>query len=57
MLKMGTVCVCLAIVAASALLYVLIPNLLIVLSFSMFLLVTIDAVVLHLATLAFLRFD
>jgi ABC-2 type transport system permease protein len=57
MLKMGTVCVCLAIVAAGAVLYVLIPNLSIALSFSMLLLVTIDIVVLYLATVAFLRFD
>ena len=57
MLKMGTVCVCLAIVAASAILYLLIPNLPIVLCFSMLLLMTMDAVVLYLATLAFQRFD
>jgi len=57
MLKMGTVCVCLAIVAASAILYVLTPNLPIVLSFSMLLLVTIDTAILYLATLAFQRFD
>ncbi len=57
MLKMGTVCVCLAIAAAGAVLYVVIPNLWIVLSFSMFLLATIDVLVLYLATLAFRRFD
>jgi hypothetical protein len=57
MLKMGTVCVCLSVVAAGAVLYVLVPNLWVVLSFSMLLLVGIDAVVLHLATLAFVRFD
>ena len=57
MLKMGTVCVCLGIVAASAVMYVLVPNLWVVLSFSMLLLVAIDALVLYLATLAFQRFD
>lgn len=57
MLKMGIVCICLMIAAAGALLYLLIPNLGIVLSFSMLLLAAMDALVLHLATLAFLRFD
>jgi hypothetical protein len=57
MLKMGTVCVCLAIVAAGAILYMLIPSLAMVLSFSMLLLLTMDAIVLYLATVAFVRFD
>jgi hypothetical protein len=57
MLKMATVCVCLAIVASSALLYLLIPNLGVVLCFSMALLVAVDVLVLRLATTAFLRFD
>jgi hypothetical protein len=57
MLKMGIVCICLMIAAAGAILYLLIPNLGIVLSFSMLLLVAMDALVLHLAALAFLRFD
>ena len=57
MLKMGTVCVSLALVAAGAILYLLIPRLSIVLSFSLLLLVALDAVILYLATVAFVRFD
>lgn len=57
MLKMVTVCVCLAVVASSAILYLLIPNLWVVLCFSMILLASIDVLVLYLATLAFHRFD
>lgn len=57
MLKMVTVGICLAIVASSALLYLFLPNSGTVLCFSFALLVTVDALVLYLATLAFLRFD